>query len=379
MPPALRRPALVALHALVWAALMALRSADSIARVVGLEAEAATAADWRAILQWTLLIAAVYVNHFALVPRLLSSGRRLAFLATTLVLMIATLATPRAILPPTPDERPRLRRPPRERPGDLLRPERPQRRERLGDALRQFRFVGLVNYTLLYLACVLGSIGYHARERLRENEALRLRGELARLRGQIQPHFLFNTLNSIYALAVRGDPGTADAIVTLSQFLRYLTEAPDADRVDLARELAYLDDYLTLQRARLRETAQIDYEVSGDPAGVRIAPLLLFTFVENAFAHGVSPEEPSPIDIHVGIERGGGSGTDAAVPATVTLRVANRVVVRRAEGAAAERSSTGLANARRRLELVYPGRYRLDVAREGDTFAVTLVLETASS
>ena len=383
------RASRIALHALGWVALVALRSADSVARATGIAAEVATPGDWRTLLQWCVLISAVYLNHLVLVPRLLSDGRRAAFWATSIAVLIATLAVPRIAIPPTTPERGTVlrRMPPpasrvdapaaREAVGESpARAARERRRRRVGDALREYRFVGLVNYSLLYLACVLGSIGYHARERLRENEALRLRSELAQLRGQIQPHFLFNTLNSIYALAVRGDPGTAEAIVTLSNFLRYLTEAPASEFVDLARELAYLDDYLALQRARLRDTAEIDYAVGGDATGVRIAPLLLFTFVENAFAHGVSPEEPSPIEIRVAVERGDSSTGAGAEAAEVRLRVANRVVARRTAGPAAGRSSTGLANARRRLELLYPGRHRLELVREGDDFVVDLMLQT---
>ena len=95
----------IALHALGWAALIALRSADSVARATGIAAEAASPADWRALLQWSVLIAAVYLNHLFLVPRLFADGRRAAFWATSIAVLIATLTVPRIAVPPTPPKR----------------------------------------------------------------------------------------------------------------------------------------------------------------------------------------------------------------------------------------------------------------------------------
>ncbi len=197
--------------------------------------------------------------------------------------------------------------------------------------------------------------------RLREQTASRLAADLAQLQAQIQPHFLFNTLNSIYALAVRGDPATADAIVTLSNFLRYVTEHADGKPVALARELDYLDNYVALQRTRLRETVSIDYRVTGSPAGMSIAPLLLFTYVENAFKHGVSPEEPSEIRIQIELEGDG-----------LRLEVTNRRVEHLAAPAGA---GTGLGNARRRLDLLYPGRYTLAIDETEATYTVCLSID----
>lgn len=205
------------------------------------------------------------------------------------------------------------------------------------------------------------SILIQATNRLRRVENDQLQAELQQLKAQIQPHFLFNTLNSIYALAIRNDERTADTIVKLSDFLRYIIRDAHRDKVPLAAELNYIANYIELQKARLREAVHIDYQLDGEPDGLLIAPLLLPSFIENAFKYGVNPEEDSPIRIHLNIR-------DNALRLVVTN---NKVQVSQLE----ESTGIGLRNTQERLRLTYPGAHELTIDDTATEFRVNLFLE----
>lgn len=219
----------------------------------------------------------------------------------------------------------------------------------------------LAIFFLLGSVSSLISILIQATNRLRRVENDQLQAELQQLKAQIQPHFLFNTLNSIYSLAIRNDERTADTIVKLSDFLRYIIRDAHRDKVPLAAELNYIANYIELQKARLRDAVQVDYLLEGDPGGLLIAPLLLSSFIENAFKYGVNPEEDSPIGIHLTIR-----------DHTLRLIVANnKVQVSQLE----ESTGIGLRNTRERLRLTYPGAHELTIDDTATDYRVHLFLQ----
>ena len=131
----------------------------------------------------------------------------------------------------------------------------------------------------------------------------KLKAELSFLKAQINPHFLFNTLNNIYALASAQSEQTAPAVMKLSSIMRYvLTEARN-DLVPLEKEIQFTSHYIELQKMRLTDKAVVDFTVRGEPFGRQIAPLLLLPFVENAFKYGISTRERSPIAILLEIKK----------------------------------------------------------------------------
>jgi hypothetical protein len=219
---------------------------------------------------------------------------------------------------------------------------------------------------MFFMICSVSSlisILIQATARLRKVENDQLQAELRQLKAQIQPHFLFNTLNSIYALAIRNDERTADTIVQLSEFLRYLFRDANREHVALATELSYIDNYIGLQKARLRDAVRVNYQLEGDANGFQIAPLILFSFIENAFKYGVNPEEDSPIEIHLSIQEN-----------RLRLFVANnKVQVSQLEAS----TGIGLANTRERLRLIYPDTHQLSIDDTGKQFQVTLFLTLA--
>jgi LytS/YehU family sensor histidine kinase len=193
--------------------------------------------------------------------------------------------------------------------------------------------------------------------RLKKAEEEQLRAELSLLKAQVNPHFLFNTLNSIYALAVIRSERAPQAITQLAGIMRHVLDETQSDDVDLAEEIASISSYIELEKLRVNENVQVSFSVAGDLAGRRIAPLLLLPLVENAFKHGVSPEKPCSIVIR------GEAKTDRFV-----LEVLN-TKCRKQSGS----GGMGLANLRRRLALL-PGTNRLEIKENEDTFSASLAL-----
>jgi hypothetical protein len=193
-----------------------------------------------------------------------------------------------------------------------------------------------------------------------QREALKvenLNAELKFLKSQINPHFLFNCLNTIYSLAHKHSAQTEHAIVKLSTIMRYMIYESNEDKVQLQQELQYLEDYIDIQRLRMPDDIVVDYAVQGNPIGLRIEPMLLVPFVENAFKHGISYAEPSFIAIAVAIEKN-----------QVRLVVENSLFRQRV----AEKGGIGLQNVRKRLELLYTEDHELEITEADNQFIVDL-------
>jgi hypothetical protein len=223
-----------------------------------------------------------------------------------------------------------------------------------------------VKLTILFLLgsiSTLLSISVHAASRLRQVENEQLQAELRQLKAQIHPHFLFNTLNSIYALAIRQDERTAETVVKLSEFMRYTISDAQRDNVLLSKEIDYVGNYIDLQKARLRDAVTVDYQLNGQVKQLEIAPLLLFSFIENAFKYGVNPEEESLIRIHIEIQ-------DNRLRMDV---VNNKVQVSQLEPS----TGIGVQNARDRLRLIYPDAHELIIDETPTHYYVTLRLTLA--
>ncbi len=191
-----------------------------------------------------------------------------------------------------------------------------------------------------------------------ENE--RLNAELNFLKLQINPHFLFNTLNSIYSQAHLKSEQTEYSILKFSQIMRYVLYDSAAEKIPLAKDLEYIRNYIDLQKIRISKNVTIHYSVTGNTGNLVIAPLLLITFIENAFKHGVSYTVPSEIRINIEL-----------VQKTLLLTVGNAVTAQREK----DHDGVGLINARRRLDVLYPGRYLLDVVENNSLYIVNLKID----
>ena len=227
--------------------------------------------------------------------------------------------------------------------------------------LQVWDYLASINYQLLLFAVVvLFSILLKLREALFQTEQARSLAEIGSLKSQINPHFLFNTLNSIYALSIREQADkTGKSLLKLSGMMRYVVNDTSQERVLLGQEVGYLENYLELQRLRLPENFEVSLEKKGDFASKTIAPLLLIPFVENAFKHGVSPEEPGQIQIRIHLEGN-----------VLEFDVRNRTVSH--ELAIHEQSGMGIENTKNRLNLIYGSAHSLELGEKNGYFGVNL-------
>lgn len=203
----------------------------------------------------------------------------------------------------------------------------------------------------------------------RELERQQLLTELAMLKTQINPHFLFNTLNNIYSLTSRKSDKAPEAVLRLAEIMRYLLYESSTDTVPLSRELDHLRSFLDLQRLRLPAAAQeavvLEVEGTNPDCAHPIAPLLLLPLVENAFKHGDLTARP--VAVHIALHLAPDGRLRFSVLNHVAPADAERPLPRQPGG-------VGLANLRRRLELLYLHRYTLDVQITPEQHRVTLVL-----
>jgi two-component system, LytTR family, sensor histidine kinase AlgZ len=193
-----------------------------------------------------------------------------------------------------------------------------------------------------------------------ENE--KLLAELNFLKAQINPHFLFNTLNNLYYLAYTKSDNTTEVIAKLSQMMRYMIYDSNHSKVSLSKEIEYMENYISLERLRLNNQIPIVFEVNGNSENVWIAPLIFITFLENAFKHGVSNNNPQAW-VNISIEM---------INDQCIYRVENSKLEETAE--AHEKSGIGLQNVQRRLELSYPGKHVLSIEDKQDRYVVNLKL-----
>lgn len=188
--------------------------------------------------------------------------------------------------------------------------------------------------------------------------------ELTALKAQINPHFLFNALNTIYNEAQRdGNESVADLIQQLAGLMRYTLEESARPFTPVENELRFLEKYVALQRARLPRTdnLRLTVRLEGDGQPASIAPLLLIPFVENAFQYGISLTQSSYIDVEVTVESG-----------QLIMRVANS----RVPGASMKSGAgTGIASARQRLTRTYPARHELHITQTATSFVVQLRID----
>jgi LytS/YehU family sensor histidine kinase len=192
-------------------------------------------------------------------------------------------------------------------------------------------------------------------------ETERLNAELNFLKLQINPHFLFNTLNSIYSQAHLKSEQTEHSILKFSQIMRYVLYDSTTEKIPLSRDIEYIRNYIDLQKLRLSKNVTIQYEVSGISEELLIPPLLLITFIENAFKHGISYTSPSAINIKI-----------AVIGNELLLTVGNTIVKKREDPGEKSAGGVGLTNARRRLDVLYPGRYELEISDNKSIYVVNL-------
>ncbi len=221
----------------------------------------------------------------------------------------------------------------------------------------------------LFFIFVITSSFKFFREYLRKQELLikveneQLKTELALLKSQVNPHFLFNTLNNLYGLITQNQNQQAsDVTLKLADLMRYLLESSKTDLVNLNKEIQFIDDYLSLEKIRLSQKTDINFTVSGMNKELFVAPLLFIPLVENAFKHGLNTILADSF-AHFSLSVQGNELFFEAIN-SVEKSTGN-----------SEKSATGLENLKKRLQLIYPHKHQLDIEQTSNQFKVILHIQ----
>ncbi|PWV49053.1 sensor histidine kinase [Chitinophaga sp. S165] len=197
---------------------------------------------------------------------------------------------------------------------------------------------------------------FHQEKDLRELEKEKYSAEIAFLKAQINPHFFFNTLNSLYALTLKGSDLASKVVLHLSQLMRYMIYDAGADKVLLKHDIDHIGNYIKIEQMRFADRLDLSFNYSGDIEHKMIAPLLLLPLVENAFKHGIE-EDAGWVTIHLKV-----TGN------RLFLKVENSYP----KNIKTSGNGLGLRNVKRRLELIYPGQYQLQLNRTEESFEADL-------
>jgi LytS/YehU family sensor histidine kinase len=182
--------------------------------------------------------------------------------------------------------------------------------------------------------------------------------ELQLLKSQVHPHFLFNTLNNIYAFSILHSPKTPDLILKLSSLLKYMLYECRSEEVTLEKEIQIIRNYMDLEKERYGNKIQMDIKVEGDLKGIMISPLLLMPFMENAFKHGLSEQIANPkLQLNISVKNG-----------LLTCVISNS----KNEYVHFSEKGIGINNVKKRLALVYPESHELKIEEKAELFTVQL-------
>lgn len=295
------------------------------------------------VIHVSLFIAVFYSNYLFFIPILLSK-RKFIFYTLALIISIGFLVflnhiASAAILP------------------EFTEPN-----------AHNYRFKGSLIFFSVFLVAISTSIkvtqNWYTNEKQKniiKNE--KLNSELSFLKSQINPHFLFNTLNNIYSLANRKSENTADAIIKLSHLMRYMLDEAKKDTVSLEKEINYLTDYIELQKLRMPDKSKVIFNIEGKDNEKCIEPMLLIPFVENAFKHGDIFSEDAKIKILLKIKTN-------ELFFKVENKIDRSIISEKDKG-----SGIGLENLQKRLMLLYPNKHEFTTKVKDDIFISELKIQ----
>ena len=294
-------------------------------------------------------MALFYLDYFLLIPRYIFVQKTGKFLLVNAVLIILTMIVVHALMQLLP-------------PLEMEMPPRP-----MPDAteITLFFLRNAMMYALvagLSVAIRITARWYEQESTRKELERVRVEAELKNLKSQLNPHFLFNTLNNIYTLILLSPDRAQCAVHDLSKLLRYVLYESNLPTVAIEKEMDFVRNYVELMRIRLPESTDLKIAIDVQEAGLPIAPLLFISLIENAFKHGVSHSGASYIWINLQESEG-----------SVRCDIKNSYFPK--DSADRSGSGIGLTNLRKRLELIYPGKYTFSAQREGASYHVKLNLQ----
>lgn len=280
-----------------------------------------------------------YINYFFLIPRFLFTKKYLKYILLFLGSIVCVLFFVNLVF--------------------YYFDFNPEKLEKINPIIHSIKPIAAANNILMLLISFVAAYCLALLTKMKQIEQEKLSAQIASLKSQINPHFLFNTLNSIYATAIEKSPQTAEMVAKLSEMMRYTMSETQNDVVDLEDEIAYVDNFIELQKMRLDDKVKLEYKTEGNFSGLKIAPMLLIPFIENSFKHGVNSEEDSNIYILIEVKE-----------SEFHLKVVNNKVQTQKE--TSERSGLGIENTKNRLQLIYPTKHMLSIKDTAQSFRVSL-------
>lgn len=224
-------------------------------------------------------------------------------------------------------------------------------------------FVAIYPVTFFAVAIKLLKYWYINQQEQQQLAQEKLQAELKFLKTQIHPHFLFNTLNNLYALTLKASPKAPETVLKLSELISYMLYECTADEVPLSKEVNFIRNYIDIEKMRYGDKLDVDIRVRGDAEGRRIPALILLPFVENCFKHGASETlQLSWVKIAIDIQ-----------PNLIVIKVENN---KNGENAVQKKEGIGIQNVKRRLDLLYPDKHELKIVNGKETFLVILTIHT---
>jgi sensor histidine kinase YesM len=200
-------------------------------------------------------------------------------------------------------------------------------------------------------------------------QAQTLKSELKYLKSQVNPHFLFNTLNSLYALTLKKSDLAPEIVLRLSEMMRYMLYECNEKEVTLEKEINYIKNYLELEKLRHGDKFEINLELNGNAEGLKIAPLMFMPFIENSFKHGLNSQIQSGyvnIQINIAEEQIQMNVDNSNPPVMPAMK-------KRKSG------GVGLVNIKRRLQLIYPNQHDLKIEKTPNSFHVSLDIDLSKN
>lgn len=287
----------------------------------------------------SLLLGAFYFNYYILIPKYLFSEKKWRYLGTLIVLIIVVCTIMWSIF--------------------ITTGFTPKILDNSNPIIEKVMPVIIVNAIALWLLTIMTSIIWTYYKRLKCIENEKLTAQIASLRFQINPHFLFNTLNNIYGTVIDSSPLAADMIDKLSEMMRYAINDTQRDFVPLEDEITYINNYVELQRLRIDKSVRLEYIEPSEIPSLHIAPMLLIPFIENAFKYGVNSEQKSHIKIEISVHN-----------SEFHLSVINNKV--KTQRGITESHGLGVKNVQSRLDLIYPSKHLLVINDTPKQYIVSL-------
>lgn len=333
------KPFAIAMHALIWVLLLVVPYMSTDQVFHSLEAASDRNYLLLCLVLSAVLLTAFYFNYYLLIPRLLLVKQYWLYFISLSLTIAAVLILSGVIF--------------------FLSDFNPDALARINPTVEKIIPVIIINALSLWLLAILSSILLAAYNRIKQTEKEKLSAQIASLKAQINPHFLFNTLNNIYAIAMDTSPRAADMVDKLSEMMRYTMKDTQQDFVLLEDELNYIRNFIELQKMRLDRSVKLDYSIPDEVPALEIAPMLLIPFVENAFKHGVNSERKSAIRIEATLNK-----------AEFQLSVVNNKV--NVQKDISEATGLGIENTKHRLNLIYPSKHLLVISDTEKEFSVSL-------